>query len=371
MRILPILSCFTFGAFFLLGCGEVERLYLDDQITHTVDTLQVLFEIGEEFGDSTNTFWSIVAADIDNQGRIFVLDEIDASVKAYDLQGNFIQQVTRRGSGPGELQRPRGLTILADSRLIISEPFKNGYIIFNDAMEYVDEISLWNNNSPYHISPLTDDKIVVCRYDENSSTDVLRHTAAIYNWGERNWKTLLWKDSIEVSSSDWDLDPSVPLAFCSSHLLSTYGDGHGHVYFGQVDSCEYRVLGWDSTGTEILNITRDLVPIVKTTEEIAAEAIYMNTQNQRLGGSPSWELRPYNYRNMIADIGIGPDANLWVRRGTHIDLFFDIYDSDGNLLRHAVYPINSWSWKTEITPYGILAWELDPLEGYQKLYFIR
>jgi hypothetical protein len=95
MRIFPILSCFTISASVLLSCGEVERVYLDDQITHNVDTLQVVFEIGKEFGDSTNTFLSIVAADIDNQGRIFVLDEIDASVKAYDLQGNFIQQVTR------------------------------------------------------------------------------------------------------------------------------------------------------------------------------------------------------------------------------------------------------------------------------------
>jgi hypothetical protein len=371
MRIFPILSCFTISASVLLSCGEVERVYLDDQITHNVDTLQVVFEIGKEFGDSTNTFLSIVAADIDNQGRIFVLDEIDASVKAYDLQGNFIQQVTRRGSGPGELQRPRGLSILADSTLIISEPSKNGFIVFNDSMEYVDEICLWNTNSPYHISPLTDNKLVICRYDENSNTDVIRHTVAIYNWGERNLETLLWKDSIEVSCSDWDLDPSVPLAFCSFHLLSTYGDGFGHVYFGQVDSLEYRVLGWDSTGTEILNITRDIAPIAKTAEEIAAEAIYMNTQLQRLGGSPTWELRPYNYRNMIADIGIGPDGNLWVRRGTHIDLFFDIFDLDGNLLRHAVYPVDSWSWKTEVTPYGILAWEFDPLEGYQKLYFIR
>ena len=74
---------------------------------------------------------------------------------------------------------------------------------------------------------------------------------------------------------------------------------------------------------------------------------------------------------MIEDVGIGPDENLWVRRGTRTDLFFDIYDLDGVLLQHAIYVVESWSWETEITPYGILAWELDPLESYQKLYFIR
>ena len=370
MRMLLILSCFTFSAFFLWGCGEVERLHIDDQITHTVDTLQLVFEIGKEFGDSTNTFWSIVAADIDNQGRIFVLDEIDASVKAYDLQGNFIQQVTRRGSGPGELLWPRGLTVMSDGSLAILAPMKKGYVVFNDSLEFVEEISLWEDNGPYHVSPLTEDKLVLCRYDENPHTDFMRHMVTICDWEDHSIENVLWKDSIEISSTEWDRDPSVPLNFCLFHLLSSYGDGNGRVYFGVVDSIDYRVIGWDSTGSEILNISRNMNPVKKSDEEINAESVYMNSVLQRFGDSP-WELRPDTYRNMITDVGIGTDENLWVRRGTHTDLFFDIYDLNGVLLRHAIYPLESWSWETEITPHGILAWELDPLEGYQKLYFIR
>ena len=371
MRIFSVLSCFTFSAFFLWGCGEIERLHIDDQITHTVDTLQVVFAIGKEFGDSTNTFWSIVAADIDNQGRIFVLDEIDASVKAYDLQGNFIQQVTRRGSGPGELLRPRGITVVNNGNLVISAPSKKGYVVFNESLEYVDEVSIWQNNSPYHLSSLTSDKLVVCRYDENSTTDALRHTVAIYQLGEKYRETLLWKDSLVISNNECDLDPSIPLRFVLFHLLRTHSDGVGNVYFGLIDSLNYRVIGWDSVGIQTLNITMDLSPVRKSPEEIAAEAVYMTATLQRLSGSPEEDLRPYPFRNMVSDVGIGMDGNLWVRRGTRIDLFFDIYDSDGNLLRHAIYPVDSWSWKTEITPYGILAWELDPLQGYQKLYFIH
>jgi hypothetical protein len=330
-----------------------------------------VFEIGKEFGDSTNTFWSIVAADIDNLGRIFVLDEIDASVKVYDLQGNFIQQVTRRGSGPGELQRPRAIAVLNNGNLIISEASKNGYVVFNESLEFVEEISTWQNNSPYHLSSLTNRKFVACRYDENSTTDALRHTVAIYRWGEENWETLLWKDSIVISDNEWRLDPSVPRRFALFHRLRTYGDGTGNVYFGLIDSLDYRVIGWDSLGTQTLDISMDLSPIRKSPEEIAAEAVYMTTTLQRLSGSPMEELRPYAFRNMIADVGIGPDENLWVRRGINSNLFFDIYNLNGVLLRHAICPLKSWNWETKITPYGILAWELDPLEGYQKLYFIR
>ena len=367
---------FSFGfislLFLYLGCAEIDSPQaLDDQITHSVDTLRVVLEIGEELGDSTNTFWSIVAADIDEQGRIFVLDEIDASVKVYDLQGNYIQQVSRRGNGPGELHHPRGLCIMPDGRLIINAPSKYGYVVFDASLEFVEEVSLWLNNSPYHISPLTNNKLIACRYGGNPETDAEWQTAAIYNWGEPDWETLLWKDSIVISDSEWDSDPSISIAFSLFHLLSTYGDGNGTVYFGQVDEFEYRVVGWDSTGTEILSITRDMIPVEKSPEEIASEAEYMNYTSQRMGGSPSWDLRPSIYENMISEVGIGPDQNFWVRRGTRNEPFFDIYDLDGNLLRHSIYPVEGWSWETKITPYGILAWELDPLEGFQKLYFLE
>ncbi|MCD4775392.1 MAG: 6-bladed beta-propeller [Candidatus Aegiribacteria sp.] len=358
--------------FLFLGCAESDSPpTVDYQITHSVDTLQVVFEIGEEIGDSTNTFWSIVGVDIDDQGRIFVVDEIDASVKAYDLQGNYIQQVTRRGNGPGELQHPQGLCIMPDGRLVIIAPSKNGYVVFNDSLEFVEEVSLWLNNSPYHVSPLTNNKLVACRYDGNPETDAEWQTAAIYNWSEPDWETLLWKDSIQISNSEYDRDPSVSINFTVFHLLSSYGDGNGNVYFGQVDAFEYRVIGWDSTGTEILSITRDMTPVEKSTEEIASESEYMNYTYQRMGGSPSRDVHPSIYENMISEVGIGPDKNLWVRRGTHNELFFDIYNLEGNLLSHAVYPVESWSWEIKITTQGILAWELDPLEGFQKLYFLE
>jgi len=343
-------------------------VYVDDEITCSVDTLRLEFAIGEELGDSTNTFCSIVAADIDNQGRIFVLDKIDASVREYDLLGNYIRHVARSGSGPGELLRPRGMTIMNNGNLVINAPSKKGYVIFNDSLEFVEEISIWQNNSPYHISSLTDEKVVVCKYGENPITDSLWHTVGIYDWGEEEWETLLWKDSVIITLHEMFSDPSPADLFCSTRLLRTNSDGLGSVYFAQVDTLNYRVIRWDSTGTQTLNITMDFSPVRKSPEEIAAESVYLTT---RLDNTQEGGIRPYAFREMISDVGIGPDGNLWVRRGTRTDLFFDIYDLDGVLLRHAVYPIESWSWETETTSYGILAWELDPLEGYQKLYFIH
>ncbi len=357
----------------LSGCGSDDPgKGLDDDIAAQIDTLQAVIEIGQEIGDSTEIFGSIRAAGIDDLGRIFVLDEIAACIKVYDLQGNYLQQLSRRGDGPGELMCPQGLFIMPDGRIAVTEANKWGYVMFDDSLELLEEVRLWCENPPYHVTPISNDRILACRYDGSPTPDVTRHTVGIYRWGEAEMTELLWKDSLEISDAEFNRDPSEFYVFCWFELYAPGGDGAGRTFFAPVDPFEYRVIGWDSTGTEILNFTRSIAPVLKTDSEIEYEISYVNDYFPLRGGRPlMFEFHPSPYKNMISDVGIGPDRNLWVRRGTRTDLFFDIYDLEGNPLRQAVFPKDSWVWATEITPHGILAWELDPEEGYQKLFLIR
>lgn len=355
------------------SCGRVgSRQTIDDLITLPVDTLEALFEIGEEIGESSNIFGSILAAGIDDQGRIFVLDEIETCLKVYDLQGNYIQNVSRRGAGPGELIYPKGMFIMPDGRIGIVSSDKQGYIVFDDSLQFMEEVSLWPVNSPYHVSALSNTRLVVCRYDESTQTDFVRHTVAIYDWGKAEWDTLLWKDSMVITIDDCFNNPSIIHRYALLNRQSTASNRNGIVYFAPLDPFEYRVIGWDSSGTEVLNFTRDLTPVAKSPEEIENERISVDYAIRACGSRPiPGGFRPAPYRNMVTNLGIGPDENLWVQRGTLTEPFFDIYDLEGNLLRHAIFPVDGWSWETEITPQGVLAWELDPPEGYQKLYLLK
>lgn len=367
--------CFAviFCQAFIIGCNDTAPSTAESNMNALpVDTLQIQFEIGEELGDSTKTFYSIVDVDVDNSGSLFVLDGFDASVKAYDLQGNFIQIVTRRGPGPGELLRPRSLSFMPDGRLVISAPSKQGFVVFDDSLHFLEEIRLWNDNSPYDLAAISDYRIAVSRYDDDPSNDYIRHTLGLYSWGEARWDTILWKDSFEMKESEEIRDPSQSNIFALYNLLEASTDNSGNIYLAPPDQFEYRVIAWDSTGNEIMNLTRDLAPVEKTQDEINSEVVYMKSSySNRAGHLPSFEFHPLSFRYMIEDVGIGPDENIWVRLGTRTDLFFDIYDRNGNLVRNAVYPLESYSWETEITQYGIFAWELDPLEGYQTLYFVK
>jgi len=101
------------------------------------------------------------------------------------------------------------------------------------------------------------------------------------------------------------------------------------------------------------------------------EILYIESWANRIGMQGvviEWEPDPY--RTFIKAIGIDGDERLWVARGTELEPVFDVYDMSGSHLSSAQLPIESSSWKFHIDSFGILGWEEDPPEGFQKLYVI-
>lgn len=371
------LLSFVFCAilFCCLGCGtHPKEILMDSKILLLqVDTLTLHLEIGQEFGDSTNTFSSILSSTIDENHRILVLDELEACIKVFNLDGNYIQQVSRRGSGPGELISPGGLFLGPGHTVGVIDMNTHGLVVFDDSLDYFKDIRRWNQDTPYHVSTLSENRIVVCelRQEEEEGVFIMRRLISIYRWDTEEQPILLWQDSLVESESDFIQSPSETFRYVFFNELSTSGNRQLGVFFAPRDPEVYSVTGWDSTGTVIFQINKEMIQVEKSEEEYDAETFYVAIEMQRSSGrSLPFTYYPERYRDMIADVGIGPDSMLWVRRGTYTELFFDIYDLNGNLIRHAIYPQSSFSWQTEITPRGILAWELDPLEGYQKLYLI-
>jgi len=373
MRYAPVLATIL-AILAACGGGEPEPT-ADDAITLPVDTLAPVLEIGEEIGDSTTTFAAITAATIDSQGRIIVVDQAAACLKVYDSEGEYITQVSRRGDGPGELTIPWGVFTWPDGRIVVTAPGKHGYVVFDDSLEFVEEVGLWTQNPPFQGTPVSDSQYVAYKIGQNAEGGelTLRRTVALYRWGQEEWDRILWQDSIQTTISEMMEDPS-PVIMDLLDPLSITGNGEDGIFFALKDGEEYAVTGWDTTGTEILSIQRDMTPVEKTPEELEAESIYVTGYIQRMsggGGGMPFEFNPDPYKDMVVGVDIGPDGNLWARRGTRNEPFFDIYDLQGELLRHAIYPDDGWSWRTEVTPWGIIAWEDDPPEGYQRLYLLR
>jgi hypothetical protein len=340
-----------------------------------VDTLSLMNEIGVEVGDSTNTFGSIVSAFIYQKDKILVLDQVASCVKIYDSNGNYLQQLSRHGNGPGELVMPWDMFIMTDGRLMILDMGKKGFVVFDDSLQFIEEIGLWPQNPPMQGTAVSDSQFVAYKVDMDMADNeiVMTRRVALYIFGEEDWDYIFWQDSIEASMNDIIENPSMFILDLHDPM-SIGGNGSDGIYFSLKDGEEYQVTGWNPAGEEILSICLDLAPVNKSMEEIAAESTYVNNYISRIssGGDAGLVFEPDPFKNMVIGVDIGPDGNLWVRRGTSDSPFFDIFDPEnGELLHHTVFPVDGWSWKTSVSPDGILAWEEDPEEEYQKLYILE
>lgn len=359
------------------GCGGdgSDGTAAGDVPSLPVDTLYVSLEIGTELGDSTETFGAIADVMFDDEGNILVLDQVEAALKVYTPEGEYVRHVARRGSGPGELGLPWGMFAFPGGRLMVMDPMKQGFVVFDDTLEFVEEIKLWTQNPPFFGTAVSEDRFAAYKIDTDMDGNniVTKRTVAIYTYGEEEWDRALWQDSIVTSMNDVMENPSLLIRDLIDPLSIASGGSYG-VFFSLKDGEDYSVTGWDTAGEEILSISMDLSPVEKTPEEIAAESLYVSNYIGRMsgGGGFQFEFQPDPFKDMVTDLDIGPDGNLWIRRGTMDMPFFDIFDPvSGELLHHAVFPVEGWSWKTEVSDGGIMAWEEDPELGYQKLYVLE
>ncbi len=361
------------AALFLAACGDgpAEDIGAGDL---PVDTLSVALSIGAEIGDSTTTFGVIQDAMILPGGRdeILVLDRQGACIKVFDGSGGYVRQVSRRGSGPGEMGMPWEFFAMPDGRLMILEMLKQGFLFLDDSLNLVEEISHWPQNPPMLSTALSDSTFASYKIDAGMVDDILvmNRRIVIYTVGAEDYDTILWEDSITASPSDLMDNPSMFVtelldAFCMG------GDGTGTVFFAEKSGEDYLILGWNALGGEIFRTGLDIPSVAKTPEEIEEEKAYMDNFFRNIGGSMPFSFEPEPYRNKVVALGVGPDGRLWVQRGTTDTPFFDIFQQNGELAGHAVFPEDGWSWTFTISPQGILAWEADPDEGYQRLFVLE
>lgn len=339
-----------------------------------VDTLRVALAIGEELGDSTNTFGIVADAEYHSvTGNIIVLDTGRACLKEYTPEGEYIRQISRQGDGPGELSNLSFEFFQMAGRTIVSNMMKQGFVVFDDSLAFLEEIQHWVNNPPMQCVALNDSTLAAYKPDfsENDGQNFTLYRRLVsFPYGQADYGHVFWADSTSVSLSDLIANGASDMI--NDFLLGiTVGGNQDLLLMALRVSEEYRVQAWFPDGTEAFTITLDIEPVPKTPEEIAEEKAYMEAFFGQMGGQGMTEYQPKPFRDMIVNVDIGPDGNIWVQRGTMEYPFFDVFDLQGSLLGHRVFEEPGWTWQFSVSEQGILAWEDDPEEGYQQLFMVR
>ena len=328
--------------------------------------------IGVEFGDSNYVFGSIESSSHSVDGNILILDRPACCVREYTSDGEYIRSFGRRGTGPGEFVNPLSMTRLSDGRIAVMDLQAGGIHTFLPDGEW-EGLSAEINREPVLNMTAADS----CRYIALLNTfDIVEGqlimTAKVgrFEIDETEPFMVYWENSLPVTFDDFTL--IIEESYFAKVWASNF---EGKVFIASRDTEEYLITGFDEDGTEFVEISLDLPQVEKSEEEIRDEAAFCSQRARNMGYGARTNYEPNPLRWKIHSMGIDIQERLWVRRGTEEVPTFDIFDFNGNHLFTANVPeISGYSgllWEVHIDEEGILAWSLDPADGYQKLYILE
>lgn len=350
----------------LLGCsGSEENASVTEEsnLTGAVHLELITdYSIGIELGDTNYVFGQIVEAYLNENGDVLVLDMSTMNVRKFSSVGEFVGSAGRQGTGPGEFQRPRGMTVLGNSDFIVSDMAGGVICVFDDSLNWKENITGFFPRPPFTVRSAGDSAFVgmLPAFDREE--------------GLSGYSIVRMDNSSEpVTVYDEEMrtfDPSLigPLGAEKNPIFTS--DNTGHVFIAEPGTDVIRITGYSQAGETFLSIRESIEKVEKTQEELAqeqAEFEEFSTRRGSHGGRMSgMELSfdPVLYRRSVTDLGVDSEDRLWVRLGTYRYPFWNIYNFEGELLFTASLEIDDPDidyMVVRINENGAVAWIPDPI----------
>lgn len=363
------------AALAMLSCGSEsggERTSEAPELQSTEITL--LDSIGVELGDSNYVFGSIEGLGYTPDGNIAVLDRISADIRLYSPEGVFAGKMGGRGEGPGEMHNPLALFIFPDGRLGALDPWRSGLQLYSREGEYLGLGMTVSNNVHLYPEVVSDSSFVSMKTEfvlDDGSAPQLAVFLGLFRMSAEPEVTY-WREELVI-----DLGTAANLA--QKYLMGfsfAVDTTNGIVYTAPFNGTDYLIERYSIQGDYLGCMEMQIETVPLTEEEMRVEEEFISQRLSSLeGGDPNYNVHvtdPITYRLPISELEIGPDGNLWARRGTEEEPYFDVWSPEGELLGSVVMPgvgSGSRSWEFEISEQGILAYDSDP-DLYQRIYLI-
>ena len=371
-----LLTCISIIlALVVAACGDGQPEPVIDEPAEDDDVvLELLFvdSIGVELGDSNYVLGSIEASSHTSDGNILILDRPACCVREYTTGGEFVQQFGRRGTGPGEVVNPLSMTRLTDGRIVILDMQTGGLHAFSPEGEWLGITAEIINEPILWISPAESNTFVGTHNTFDVVDEQLLVTAVVGKYGSDSKEPVItyWENTFPFDFTDFTV--LVNEAYFANVFTS---DREGNVFLAHRDTEEYRITGFDVNGEVFAEFGLDIPMAEKSEQEMIEEAEFWNTRAGNMGANAQLNYLPDPFRWKIHSMGIDDQQRLWVRRGTEETPTLDVFDYEGNHLFTAELPgitgLPGLYWEVHVDEFGILAWSLDPLDGYQKLYILE
>jgi hypothetical protein len=292
-----------------------EPVYTDD-----VFTLEEEMVWGQKTDSPDHFFASIRALQVDEDGNIYVLDFQDCQIKIFDKEGKFVQAVSRKGQGPGEIQLPLTMEITGGDSLVLYDMAKKCFSLFSLSGEFIRQKSAAEYLYLIRVRPDHAGRFIVetpVRTPEKTEYQIL----------------LLDSDFElinEVVSIEEKRTPSGTIDMLSPQVHYVV-NREGHILFGYTKNYELQLL--DQKGRLLKKIIKDYDPL-PVTREVKERMI--EERFEELGGLPErYKAEFPNHYPPFRYFILDSEERIFVRtyeKSEDGDYIFDIFDPEGRHL---------------------------------------
>lgn len=347
-----------------LSCGEGEW----EEPFPCRSTIFISDSIGAELGDTSFVFGSISDAVVSPAGEIYILDQTACCIRKYSQGGVFLGVYSRLGNGPGELAFPTDIAVSENGNMLVRDFAKYALIYLDEDGNCISELLDWSLFVPPDAIAFISDNYFV-GYEPNMVADGSDYLVvlkpALYSVVDGTKQLEFLQDSMLVT-----LEGMASSVNGLQDISSMVADDNERVFYTRKSTDNYEVTCWNTNGQGIFIFQLDLPSVEKTPQEIVDETEYARIRLAAMGGGLPDGFAPDPLHNLVEDIGVDEKGNLWVQRGTEGHPVFDVVDERGNHIASVDFPRSGRYWRFSITPYGSLAWNLDPESGIQRVYIL-
>lgn len=377
MRILILLSV-IFAFLLITSCDSGNTEQTDGGVTENTPDgpphieLTVHCTIGVELGDTNFVFGRIVDAVQTADGGVLALDLTTLNVRRFDSNGAFIGSVGREGSGPGEFQVPRGIAVLEDNSVIVSDMAAGAIKVFDDSLVWIEDVTGFFPRPPFAVRSAGSSTFTGLLPAFDREEGLMGYSVARLETGNPEPTVIYTEDMIPF-------DPSRlgPLGAESTPIFNS--GNSGNVFVSMPFADKINITGYLPDGEIFLEINEEIESVLKTDEELAdEEAEFEEFVSRRSGGGGRMSgieltFDPILYRRCASELGIDNLDRLWVRLGGYKYPFWNVYDMSGEMLFTASLELDDPDideMTVRITNNGAVAWVEDPV-SWPRLYLIE